>query len=267
MFVLLAGVWAVSAQANVDENDVAVEFDIEDQAASDRESVTPEINPHTYFPSYGSTTAHHRARIDSFTRRLTAPPMDRQVRSEGATLPQSSLSVHALDVSPSQVSSPDQMDVPPLSPNTSPSLHQHPAIIDISASIHTITSSLHQQQPLSVMSPAGLTIGLSPVSPGFGPRRTSRRISGVGHGFAPIVNESISLVGSTSGRRRTVSVGHERHFEGARDRGEWSSAHTEPSQQEMGVGPNAAAGDGERPRTGRWRWIKDFFLQRNATPR
>ncbi|OAX42973.1 hypothetical protein K503DRAFT_253994 [Rhizopogon vinicolor AM-OR11-026] len=270
MFVLLAGVWAVSAQANVDESDIVAEFDIEDQTEPDREGVTLETHPHTHSP-YASTAVHHRGRTVSFTPGRTAPPMDRQVRSEGAVYPESSLSLHTLHGSPSQLSSPSaghQMDVSPLSRNTSFSSRQRPTIIDLSASMHTIASSLHQQQPSSVMSPAGLTIGLSPVSPGFGPlssqRRTSRRISGVGHGFAAVVNESMSLAGSASGLRRTVSMGQERHFDDARDRGEWSSPHAELSQEEVGAADGVDAGNGEGHRTGgRWRWLRDVLLRRN----
>ncbi|KAJ8584315.1 hypothetical protein M405DRAFT_798173 [Rhizopogon salebrosus TDB-379] len=249
MFVLLAGVWAVSAQAGADESDIATEFDIEDQTASERRSVI-----------------RHLARIDSFTPGLTAPPMKRQVRSEGATFPQSSLSLHTLHEPSSQRSSPSnhQTDVSPLSPIISPSRQRH-NINDLSASIHTIASSLHQQHSSSVISPAGLTIGLSPVSPGFGPaRRPSRRISGVGHGFAAVVTESMSLTGSAGDRRRTLSLGHERHFEEARDRGEWSGLHAEVSQQEMGTSDGTASGDGESRTRGRWRWLRDVFLQRNA---
>jgi hypothetical protein len=266
MFVLLAGVWAVSAQAGADESDIATEFDIEDQTASERRSVSPEINPHAHHPSYASTAVRHLARTDSFTPGLTAPPMKRQVRSEGATFPQSSLSLHTLHEPSSQRSSPSnhQTDVSPLSPIISPSRQRH-NINDLSASIHTIASSLHQQHSSSVISPAGLTIGLSPVSPGFGPaRRPSRRISGVGHGFAAVVTESMSLTGSAGDRRRTLSLGHERHFEEARDRGEWSGPHAEVSQQEMGTSDGTASGDDESRTRGRWRWLRDVFLQRNA---
>lgn len=269
MFVLLAGVWAVSAQASVDESDIAGEFDIEDQAVSESGRVTPEINSHTHGPSYASTTVHHRGRTVSLTPAITAPPMNRQARSEGAVLPESSLSLHTLQHS--SPSAAHQTDVSPLSPNISFSSRRRPAIADLSASMHSIASSLHQQQSPSVMTPAGLTIGLSPVSPGFGPlsspRRTSRRVSGLGHGFAAVVNESMLLAGSVSGRRRTVSVGQERHFEEARDRGEWSSPHAELLQEEMGAGHCTADGNGDGYRTrGRWRWLKDVFLRQNSGP-
>jgi len=269
MFVLLAGVWAVSAQASVDESDIAAEFDIEDQAVSDSGCVTPEINPHTHGPSYASTAVHHRGRTVSLTPGITAPPMNRQVRSEGAVFPESSLSLHTLQHS--SPSAPHQTDVSPLSPNTSFSSRHRPTVVDLSASMHSIASSLHQHQSSSVMTPAGLTIGLSPVSPGFGPfsspRRTSRRVSGLGHGFAAVVNESMSLAGSVSGRRRTVSVGQERHFEEARDRGEWSSPHAELLQEEMGAGHCTTGGNSEGDRTGgRWRWLRNVFLRRNSRP-
>ena len=265
MFVLLAGVWAVSAQATVEESDSTGEFDVEDQTTLEREGVTPDINPHMSRPSYPSSAVRPHTMTDALTPRLIAPSMDRQVRSEGAILPQRSLSVHTDAISP-QFSSSNQVDFPPLSPTTSPSSRQHPAISDISASMHTITS-LHQQQAPNVLSPAGLTIGLSPVSPGFGPlslpRITSRRISGPGHGFAAVVNQTMSLTDSTGRRKRAVSAEQERHFDVAQDGGECNSPYAELSQQEMGVGAGTAGREGVGSRM-RWTWIRDIFLRRNA---
>ncbi|KAG0708848.1 hypothetical protein DFH29DRAFT_889318 [Suillus ampliporus] len=271
MFVLLAGVWAVSAQANVDESDIATESDIEDQAASDSGTVTPETNPPARYPSYASTAVGPKALTGTPITGAVAPPMDRRVRSEGAIFPESSFSLHAL-VSSSRPSTAHQMNISPLSQDPSRSSRQHPTIIDPSASIRTTASSLHHQQSSSVLSPAGLTIGISPVSPGFGPlpsaRRTSRRISGAGLGFAAVVNESMSLTGSGGGRRRTVSVGHGRHLAEARGRGEWSGHHAELSQQEMEGGGGATGRNSELHRTGRrWRWLGDVFLGRNARSR
>ncbi|KAG1757587.1 hypothetical protein EDB19DRAFT_48481 [Suillus lakei] len=267
MFVLLAGVWAVSAQANADESDTATESDTE--AVSNSGTVTPETNPPTHYPSYASTTIGHQG---SSIPGPIAPAMDRRVRSEGAVFPQSSVSLHTLYASSSQLSPSSaarHTDISPILPDTSRSSRHHPTIIDPSASIHTMASSLHQQQSSNVLSPAGLTIGLSPVSPGFGllpsPRRTSRRISGVGLGFAAVVNESMSLAGSAGGRRRTVSEGQGRRSGEARGRGVLSGPRAELSQQEMEEGGSAA---GETHRTGRrWMWLRDIFLGRNARPR
>ncbi|KAG1749978.1 uncharacterized protein EDB91DRAFT_1334289 [Suillus paluster] len=265
MFVLLAGVWAVSAQANVDESDTATGSDVEDQAASDNGTVTPDTDFPARYASYASTAVGSQAQTGSSIPGPTAPAMDRRVRSEGA-IPRSSFSLHTLSALSSQPPPPSiahQMNISPLSPDPSRSSRQHPTIIDPSASIRTLASSLHQQQSSSVLSPAGLTIGLSPVSPGFGPlpssRRTSRRISGLGHGFAAVVNESMSLAGSAGSRRRTVSEGQGRHSRDARGRGEWSP-HAEISQQEMEAGDVTANRNGETYRTGtRWRWVRDTF--------
>lgn len=270
MFVLLAGVWAVSAQANVDESDTATESDVEDQPVSNSGTATPETNPPPHYgPSYASTAVGPQG---SSLSGPTAPPMDRRVRSDGAVFPQSSVSLHTLNVSSSHLSPPStayQMDIPPPPPDTSRSSRHHPNIIDPSASMRTMTSSLHQQQSPSVLSPTGLTIGLSPVSPGFGllpsPRRTSRRVSGVGLGFAAVVNESMSLAGTSSGRRRTASEGQGRRSGEARDRGVLSGPRAEVSQQDMEEGAGAA---GETHRIGRrWMWLRDIFLGRNARHR
>jgi hypothetical protein len=271
MIILLAGVWAVSAQANVDESDTATESDVEEHAVSNSGSATPETNPPPHYPSYASTAVGPQG---SSLSGPIAPPMDRRVRSEGAVFPQSSLSLHTLCAS-SQLSPPFseaayQTEISPLPPGTSGSRssRQHPTIIDPSASTRTMASSLHQQQPSSVLSPTGLTIGLSPVSPGFGllplPRRTSRRISGVELGFATVVNESMSLVRTAGGRRRTASEGQGRRSGEARDRGVLSGPRAEPSQQDIEEGNGAA---GETRRTGRrWMWLRDIFLGRNARP-
>lgn len=268
MFVLLAGVWAVSVQANVDESDTATESDVEDHAVSNSGSTTPDTNPPPHYPSYASTAVGPQGPSLSG---LIAPPMDRRVWSEGDVFPQNSLSLHTLCASSSQLSPPFtayQTDISPPPPDTSRSSRQHPTIIDPSASTRTMVSSLHQQQSSSVLSPTGLTIGLSPVSPGFGPlplpRRTSRRISGVGHGFASVVNENMHLAGTAGSRRRTVSEGQGRRSGEALDRGVLSSPCTEPSQQDMEEGGGAA---GETHRTGRrWMWLRDVFLGRNARP-
>lgn len=269
MFVLLAGVWAVSAQANVDESDTATESDIEDQAVSNSGSATPETNLPPHYPAYASTGVSPRG---SSISGPIAPPMDRRVRSEGAVLPQSSVSLHTLCTSSSQFSPPftaHQTDISPPLPDSSRSSRQRPTIVDPSASMRTMASSLHQQQSSSILSPTGLTIGLSPVSPGFGllpsPRRTPRRISGVGLGFAAVVNESMSLAGTADGRRRTVSEGQGRRSGEARDRGVLSGPRAELSQQDMEEGGGTA---GETHRTGRqWMWLKGIFLGRNARPR
>ncbi|KAG1825923.1 uncharacterized protein BJ212DRAFT_1316975 [Suillus subaureus] len=263
MFVLLAGVWAVSAQANVDESDATTDSDIEDQAVYNSGSATPETTPPPHYPSYASTAIGPQG---SSLSGPIAPAMDRRVRSEGAVFPQSSVSLHTLCASSSQLSPPftaHQTDVSPPLPDTSRSPRLHPTIIDPSASMRTMASSLHQQQSSSILSPTGLTIGLSPVSPGFGllpsPRRTPRRISGVGLGFAAVVNESMSLTGAAGGRRRTVSEGQ------GRDRGVLSGPRAELSQQDMEERGGAA---GETHRTARrWVWLRDIFLRRNARPR
>jgi hypothetical protein len=195
--------------------------------------------------------------------------MDRRVRSEGAVFPQSSLSLHTLCASSSQLSPPltaYQMDISSPLPDTSRSSHQHPTIINPSAHARTMSSSLHQQQSSSVLSPTGLTIGLSPVSPGFGllplPRRTSRHISGAGLGFAAVVNESMSLGSTAGGRRRTVSEGQGRRSGDARGRGVLSGPRAEASQQEMEEG-GGATGETHRTRR-RWMWLRDIFLGRNT---
>jgi hypothetical protein len=268
MFVLLAGVWAVSVQANVDESDTTTESDVEDHAVSNSGSATPETNIPLHYPSYASTAVGPQG---SSLSGPIAPPMDRRVRSEGAVFPQSSLSLHTLCASSSQLSPPFtsyQTDISSPLPDTSRSSRQHPTIIDLSASTRTMASSLHQQQLSSVLSPTGLTIGLSPVSPGFGlrplPRRTSRRISGVGLGFAAVVNESMSLASTAGGRRRTLSEGQGRRSGEARDRGILSGPRAELSQQDMEEGVGAA---GETRRAGRqWMWLRDIFLRRNARP-
>ncbi|KAG2154834.1 hypothetical protein DEU56DRAFT_725867 [Suillus clintonianus] len=272
MFVLLAGVWAVSAQANVDESDIATESDIEDQAVSSSGTVTPETNPPISYPSYASTAVGPQS---SSISGPVAPPMDRRVRSEGTVFPQSSVSLHTLRASSSQLTPPStdhQTDISPLLPDTSRSSRRHPTTLDPSASIHTIGPSSHQHQLSSVLSPAGLTIGLSPVSPGFGllpsPRRTSRRISGVGLGFAAVVNESMSLAGSAGGRRRTLSEGQGRHSGDIRGRRDWGGPNAELSQQVIEEGATAAGRNGETYRTGRrWMWLRDVFLGRDARHR
>lgn len=264
MFVLLAGVWAVSAQANVDESDTATESD----TVSNSGSATPETNPPPHYPSYASTAVGPQG---SSLSEPIAPPMDRRVRSEGAVFPQSSLSLHTLCASSSQLSHPFtayQTDISSPLPDTSRSSRQHPTIIDPSAHTRTMSSSLHQQQSSNVLSPTGLTIGLSPVSPGFGllplPRRTSRRISGVGLGFATVVNESMSLASTVGGRRRTVSEGQGRRSGEARGRGVLSGPRAEASQQDIEEGGGAT---GETRRMGRrWMWLRDIFLGRNARP-
>ncbi|KAG2366519.1 hypothetical protein BDR07DRAFT_1274202 [Suillus spraguei] len=268
MFVLLAGVWAVSAQANVDESDTATETDVEDHAVSDSGSTTPETNPPPHYPSYASTAAGPQG---SSLSGSIAPPMDRRVRSEGAVFPQSSVSLHTLCTLSSQLSppfTPHQTDISPPLADTPRSLHLPHTIIDTTASMRTMTSSLHQQQSSSILSPTGLTIGLSPVSPGFGllpsPRRTPRHTSGVGLGFAAVVNESMSLAGTAGGRRRTLSEGQERRSGEARDRGVLSGPRVELSQQDMEGGGAV----GEMHRTGRrWMWLRDIFLGRNARSR
>jgi hypothetical protein len=265
MFVLLAGVWAVSAQANVDESDTATESDVEDQAVSNSGSATPEIT----LPSYASTAVGPQ---DSSLSGPIAPPMDRRVRSEGAGFTQSSVSLQTLCKSSSQPSpsfTAHQMDISPPLPDTSRSSRHRPIIIDPSASMCTTASSLHQQQSSSMLSPTGLTIGLSPVSPGFGllpsPRRTPRHISGVGLGFAAAVNESMSLAGTAGDRRRTVSEGQGRRSREAQDREVLSSPQAELSQQDMEEGGDVT---GETHRPGRrWMWLRDTFLGRNARPR
>lgn len=266
MFVLLAGVWAVSAQANVDESDTATESDVEDHTVSNSGSATPETNPPPHHPSYASTAVGPQGLSLS---EPIAPAMDRRVRSEGAVFPQSSLSLHTLCASSSQLSPPltaYQMDISSPLPDTSRSSHQHPTIINPSAHARTMSSSLHQQQPSSVLSPTGLTIGLSPVSPGFGllplPRRTSRHISGAGLGFAAVVNESMSLASTAGGRRRTVSEGQGRRSGDARGRGVLSGPRAEASQQEMEEG-GSATGETHRTRR-RWMWLRDIFLGRNT---
>ncbi|KAG1769215.1 hypothetical protein EDD22DRAFT_817759 [Suillus occidentalis] len=268
MFVLLAGVWAVSAQANVDESDTATESDVEDHTAlSHSGSTTPETNPPPHYgPSYASTAVGPQG---SSLSEPIAPPMDRRVRSEGAVFPQSSLSLHTLCASSSQPSPPFtvyQTDISSPLPDTFRSSRQHPTIIDPSAHTRTMSSSLHQQQSSSVLSPTGLTIGLSPVSPGFGllplPRRTSRHISGAGLGFAAVVNESMSLASTAGGRRRTVSEGQGRRSGEARGRGVLSGPRAEASQQDMEEGGGAT---GETHRTGRrWMWLRDIFLGQNT---
>ncbi|KAG1899243.1 uncharacterized protein F5891DRAFT_1173836 [Suillus fuscotomentosus] len=267
MFVLLAGVWAVSAQANVDECDTATESDVEDQSELNSRSATPETNPSPHYPSYASTAVGPQG---SSLSGSIAPPMDRRVRSEGAVFPQSPVSLHTLSASSSQLSPPftaHQTGISPPLPGTSRSSRQHPTIIDPSASMRTMSSSLHQQQSSSVLSPTGLTIGLSPVSPGFGllpSTRTSRRISG-GLGFAVVVNETMSLADTAGGRRWTVSEGRGRHSEEARDGGVLSDPRSELLQQDVEEGDSTA---GETRRTGRpWMWLRDIFLGRNARPR
>ncbi|KAG2159850.1 uncharacterized protein EDB93DRAFT_1073484 [Suillus bovinus] len=268
MFILLAGVWAVSAQANVDESDTATESDVEDQAVSNNGSATPETNPPPHYPSYASTAVGPQG---SSLSGSIAPPMDRRVRSEGAVFPQSPVSLHTLSASSSQFSphfTTHQTDISPPLPGTSSSSRQHPTTTDPSASMRSMASSLHQQQSSNILSPTGLTIGLSPVSPGFGllpsPTRTSRRVSG-GLGFAVVVNETMSLAGTAGGRRWSVSEGHGRRSGEARERRVLSGPRSELSQQDVEEGGGGAR---ETHRTGRrWMWVRDIFLGQNARPR
>ncbi|KAH7910950.1 hypothetical protein BJ138DRAFT_1086630 [Hygrophoropsis aurantiaca] len=236
MIILLVGVWAVSAQEGVDgnwpeeDNDSEAGVQVPEPgdhiSDNDVESRTAETEP--LLPSYAPTyPAPPKSRS-----KLVAPPMDRQSHSEGSIRPEGSVSLHTLHL-PSPESShsrPRRLSLrspPPvetnkslLSPSTTRS-SRRATVLDPSSSIRTLTSgsSIHQQKS-SVLTPplgTGLMIGLSPVSPGFSlvppERRSSRRVSGLGHGFADVVVEGMRARHPDDGQehsetgRRTVSDG------------------------------------------------------------
>ncbi|KAH7930962.1 hypothetical protein BV22DRAFT_1190732 [Leucogyrophana mollusca] len=300
MLVLLAGVWAVSAQAGVDGTwageDNGTEEDVEvvepdDHVNADGATFT-DVETQPPLPSYATTFPTSPSKPRS---RHVAPPMDRQARSEGALRPEGSLSLHTLhppspDLSTrhprhlSLRSPPLEPDEALLSPTTTTRssrrrLGRRATVVDPSASIRTLGSgsSVHQQQP-SVLSPplgTGLMIGLSPMSPGFSlvppERRNSRRASGVGHGFADVVVEGMHARhyggGQEEGdgeRRRTVSEGNVRRW---REAGGDADEHGElrwDDANSPGIPNNEDEETRGRHHTGRrWGWVRRVFLGKN----
>ncbi|KIJ68446.1 hypothetical protein HYDPIDRAFT_36916 [Hydnomerulius pinastri MD-312] len=346
MLILLAGVWAVSAQAGVDptypdeqghgseENllheDIsalppAIEVDADlDDDGTDPSSQHPRTNatvPLSPSRSRPGKKAHSERGGGGY---VVAPPMERQARSEGALGLEGSMSMHTLHpVSPSQGAqhstfrprlilprssshrTPTHTNTELTSPSTTRSSrrrratvldphHPHPR----TGSIHTMSSSVSGSAGQG-MSPAGLTIGLSPVSPGFGfgggvgtgQQRRSRRVSGMsglglGISFADVV-ESVQAGGEGGGRsllsvesedrdgRRAVSEGDVRrrwdaeggeHLEsGAFEAAAATALGARPDSEgvtETGLGESTA-----HPAGLRWKWLRRVFTGHNERGR
>ncbi|KAF9229288.1 hypothetical protein BS17DRAFT_743186 [Gyrodon lividus] len=316
MVILLAGVWAVSAQASIDNgypdeqdgSEESIPEDITDTTALTpamrRRSFSIDTSPHTPFKSQSKNKAQSKRGIEP----IAAPPMGRQSHSEGALRPEGSMSMYTLDSTSPPLRpgltlprTSSQCTVTPthselISPTTSrSSRRRRPTVLDShchlyphgGSSIRAVSSSVSGGVPGQGISPAGLTIGLSPVSPGFGfgvgpggvgvggqGQRRSRRVSGLGLGpsFSNVV-ESVeggdSLGVEDGDRRRAVSEGDVRRRRWDNDYGDQVPGDEEETYGAgMAVPAPVAHGDAEMGLDGtvypltaglRWTWVRKVF--------
>ncbi|EGN96357.1 hypothetical protein SERLA73DRAFT_76328 [Serpula lacrymans var. lacrymans S7.3] len=299
MFLLLAGVWAVSVQAGADvrsweEGDDKAEGSVEGQEGLlDAESTDRGLEDSARVeegllmaPSY---TADQKSRSRSKSRiQVIAPPIDRQSHSEGAQRSNSgSVSMHTLYPLPG--------DSPPhLQPSTRSHSHAHSQTLSLSqphSGLSTHLSSPPSQGGSFLLSPTistsrssrrrstygdpsmsranraslslphpslspplrgGLSIGLSPASPGFSlvPRS---RVSGSdsGPGFGDVVDAAV-----TARKGRVVSEnGLRRWWEARRDDADENGRGEECERDESGAGRDGKA-------KMRWGWLRHVFAGR-----
>ncbi|KAF8846389.1 hypothetical protein BDN67DRAFT_961117 [Paxillus ammoniavirescens] len=340
MVILLAGVWAVSAQASIDhgyaeeqdgseegmhgmidDSSVGVGLEVDIDATLEPSSPTKTHRlPYTHattFQSPSRSRSKAKARSECGIGLITTAPMSRQPHSEGGLRAEGSMSMHTLHptspgTSPllrprlglprtSSHRTPPTIQADLISPTTTRSSQRRRAVVldphyhlypHGGSSIRTVSSSISMGGGAQGMSPAGLTIGLSPVSPGFGfgvgpggvgvggqGQRRSRRVSGLGLSFSDVVESVQAGVGlevADGDRRRAVSEGDVR-------RRRWDSEHDEQvscdeeEADSAGIGELAcdAHRDAEggsdrrvRPLTAglRWKWLQKVFLTRGKGP-
>jgi hypothetical protein len=340
MVILLAGVWAVSAQASIDHgyaeeqegSEEGMMHDIiDDRALTPAVGVGLEVDidvtlepssptkthrlPYTHattFQSPSRSRSKAKARSECGIGLITTAPMSRQPHSEGGLQAEGSMSMHTLHptspgTSPhlrarvglprtSSHRTPPAIQSELLSPTTTRSSQRRRAtVLDPhyhlyphgGSSIRTVSSSISMGAGAQGMSPAGLTIGLSPVSPGFGfgvgpggvgvggqGQRRSRRVSGLGLSFSDVVEsvqDGVGLEVADGDRRRAVSEGDVRRQRWDGEQGEQVSCDEEEADSTEIGGPACDAHrDAEigldrrvRPLTAglRWKWLQKVFVK------
>ncbi|KAF9241377.1 hypothetical protein BU15DRAFT_44922 [Melanogaster broomeanus] len=263
MIILLAGVWAVSAQAGID-NSYPDEQDGSEasitEVITDATTVVPamEIGPDVAIDATWeslSPTKTHTFSLRNSSPQLSPSKSGSKNKAEsdrgiGTLGPEASMSMHTLHPTPTPTASPplrSPLTLPRVSSQRTPahvhsellspgltrsSRRPHVTLLDHhllphpGSSIRTMSSSVSGGVMEQGLSPTGLTIGLSPVSPGFGfgvgpggapvggqGQRRSRRMSGMsGMGLGLSFSDVVENVQGGGGlrveeRRRAVSEG------------------------------------------------------------
>ncbi|KAJ6509529.1 hypothetical protein C8R47DRAFT_1099049 [Mycena vitilis] len=228
IFVLLGGVWVVSIQSSSSSSSDADVWSDEESAVSDVESeppytdIVPEHSPERESrpPPFPRSTSESHVRVAS-------PSPERTLRSPHSTRSQPL---------PSMVSAPAVAGLP--------SRRRSHHLRAQTASTYSATAGAN---PVAALG-AGFQIGLSPVSPGFGPapRERGRNTSGLTHsyGFGDVVDQTRRRDTARDRRRRTVSEGDVM----------WTRALASERAELVMEGP-ARGGEEETRAKRRWRWL------------
>ncbi|EIW86729.1 hypothetical protein CONPUDRAFT_148788 [Coniophora puteana RWD-64-598 SS2] len=272
MLILLAGVWAVSAQAGVNETRVGEEGASDDgeEAIADEEDI---LEPSPRDAEEQISSVQRLSSASAFSRRSlqprllssTGPPtVHRSSRSLDGTRLENSLSLETIR--------PSSADSPPPSPSTradsevvSPisttrmSLagrrRRQTMAVDTSSGGSSYLQSPQAANNSALLSPplgGGLSIGLSPISPGFSlihpeqrehHRHSSRRLSGLGLGFSDVVDDAVQE------RPRTTSEGQmSGHSQRSQRRGEEDGGGNHEQVAQLDARPGMASA--------RWNWLR-----------